>query len=102
LSYGWKDSDQYDRAAHYVDKILNGASPTSNPTADELRDARQSEDSKGSGLKIPRTVILQATKSSSSACSTNAADALRRAPSLLPGAPACGALDGGVEPIASG
>ena len=64
LSYGWKDSDQYDRAAHYVDKILNGAKledlPIQQPTSFEMHVNLKT--AKALGLKIPRTVILQADK----------------------------------------
>jgi len=33
LAYGWKDSDQFDRAARYVAKILHGANPRTCPSS---------------------------------------------------------------------
>jgi len=62
LSYGAMDSDQFDRAAHYVAKILKGANPADlpiqQPTRFELRINLKT--AKSLGLTIPRTLILQA------------------------------------------
>ena len=62
MSYGGKDSDQYNRAAHYVAKILKGAKPVDlpiqQPTSFELKVNLKT--AKALGLTIPRTVILQA------------------------------------------
>jgi len=62
LSYSQKDKDQYDRAAHYVVKILNGAKPADlpieQPTRFELKVNLKT--AKALGLTIPQTIILQA------------------------------------------
>ena len=62
MSYSQKDKDQYDRAAHYVVKILNGAKPADlpieQPTRFELKVNLKT--AKALGLTIPQTIILQA------------------------------------------
>ena len=64
LVYSVKDSDQYDRAAHYVVKILKGAKaadlPIQQPTRFELNINLKT--AKALKLTIPKTVILQADK----------------------------------------
>jgi putative tryptophan/tyrosine transport system substrate-binding protein len=64
LVYGVKDSDQYDRAAQYVAKILRGAKaadlPIQQPTRFELQINLKT--AKALKLTIPKTVILQADK----------------------------------------
>ena len=62
LSYGGKDSDNFDRAARYVDRILKGAKPADlpieQPTRFELRINLKT--AKALGLTLPQTLILQA------------------------------------------
>jgi hypothetical protein len=62
LSFGAKDSDQFDRAAQYVAKILNGANPADlpiqQPTRFEL--VINMKTAKALGLTIPQTLLLRA------------------------------------------
>ena len=62
LSYGGKDSDRFQRAAHYVDKLLKGAKPTElpieQPTKFEL--VINMKTAKRLGLKVPQSLLLQA------------------------------------------
>jgi putative ABC transport system substrate-binding protein len=62
LSYGAMDSDNFDRAARYVDRILKGAKasdlPIEQPTRFELRINLKT--AKALGLTLPQTLILQA------------------------------------------
>ena len=64
LSYGARDSDQFDRAAHYVAKILNGASPGDLPIAQPTRFELNInlKTAKALRLTVPRTLILQADR----------------------------------------
>ena len=56
LSYGAKDSDQFDRAAQYVAKILNGVGPTNVPVAQPTRFELNInlKTAKALGVTIPR------------------------------------------------
>ena len=62
LSFGAKDSDQFDRAAQYVAKILNGANPADlpiqQPTKFEL--VINLKTAKALGLTIPQSLLLRA------------------------------------------
>jgi len=64
LVYGVKDSDQYDRAAQYVAKILRGAKTANLPIQQPTRFELQINLKTAQALKltIPKTVILQADK----------------------------------------
>ncbi len=62
LAYGGKDSHQFDRAAHYVAKILKGANPADLPieqvTQFELKINLKA--AKALGLTIPPSLLLRA------------------------------------------
>ena len=62
LSYGGRDSDRFQRAAHYVDKLLKGAKPAElpieQPTKFEL--VINMKTAKRLGLKVPQSLLLQA------------------------------------------
>ena len=62
LSYGGRDSDRFQRAAHYVDKILKGVKPAhlpiEQPTKFEL--VINMKTAKRLGLTIPPSLLLQA------------------------------------------
>lgn len=64
MSYGENFRQTYFRAAHYVDKILNGASPAQipveQPTRFEL--AVNQKTARMLGLAIPRSILLRADK----------------------------------------
>jgi len=62
LSYGGRDSDRFQRAAHYVDKLLKGAKaaelPIEQPTKFEL--VINTKTAKRLGLTVPQSLLLQA------------------------------------------
>jgi putative tryptophan/tyrosine transport system substrate-binding protein len=64
MSYGSDISDLYRRAASYVDRILKGAKPAEmpveQPTKFEL--VVNMKTSKALGIKIPNSILVQATK----------------------------------------
>ena len=64
MSYGPKLRENYRRAAIYVDKILKGANPgelpVEQPTTFEL--AVNLKTAKALGIKVPQTIMIQATK----------------------------------------
>jgi putative ABC transport system substrate-binding protein len=64
MSYGPNDSQYYRQAAEFVDKIFNGAKPgdlpIEQPTRFEL--IINGKTAKALGLKIPNTMLVQATK----------------------------------------
>jgi putative ABC transport system substrate-binding protein len=64
ISYGQNTSESYRRAATYVDKILKGAKagdlPVEQPTTIEL--VVNNRTAKALGIKIPQSVMVQATK----------------------------------------
>ena len=64
MSYGPNLRELYRRAATYVDKIFKGAKPgdlpVEQPTTFELFINRKTANALG--LKIPQTILLQATK----------------------------------------
>ena len=64
FAYGWKDSDQFDRAARYVAKILNGANPADLPIEQPMRFelAINLKTAKALGLIIPPSVLGRADK----------------------------------------
>jgi putative ABC transport system substrate-binding protein len=62
LGYGGKDSDRYDRAAHYVARILNGAKPADLPIEQATRFELKInlKTAKALGLTIPASLLLRA------------------------------------------
>jgi ABC-type uncharacterized transport system substrate-binding protein len=62
LSYGGRDSDRFQRAAHYVDKLLKGAKPADlpieQPTKFEL--VINMKTAKRLGLTVSQSLLLQA------------------------------------------
>ena len=64
MSYGPDVSSQFVRAASYVDKILKGAKPgdlpVEQPTTFDL--AVNMKTAKTLGIKIPNSILVQATK----------------------------------------
>jgi putative ABC transport system substrate-binding protein len=64
MAYGANFTDQYRRAAGYVDRLLRGASPANlpveQPTKFEL--VINLKTAKALGLTIPQSLLLQATE----------------------------------------
>ena len=64
MSYGPKLRENYQRAATYVDKILKGANPgelpVEQPTTFEL--IVNLKTAKALGIKVPQTILIQATR----------------------------------------
>ena len=64
LSYGPDRIDHYRRTAAYVDKILKGATPGNLPVEQPTKFEMiiNMKTAKALGLKIPNTILVQATK----------------------------------------
>ncbi len=64
MSYGSSDTDHYRRAATYVDKILKGAKPGDIPVEQPTRFELfiNGKTAKALGLKIPQSILVQATR----------------------------------------
>ena len=62
MSYSAKDTDQFRRAAHVVDKILRGAKPADLPVEQPTRFELliNMKTAKSLGLKIPQSLLLRA------------------------------------------
>jgi putative ABC transport system substrate-binding protein len=64
MSYRSNNAEEYRRAATHVDKILKGARPgdipVEQPTTFEL--VINMKTARGLGLKIPNSILVQATK----------------------------------------
>jgi putative ABC transport system substrate-binding protein len=64
VGYGVNDAEQYRRGAYFVDKLLKGAKPSDlpieQPTKFEL--VINIKTAKALGIKIPNSVLVQATK----------------------------------------
>jgi putative tryptophan/tyrosine transport system substrate-binding protein len=64
VSYGPEESDQYRRAAAYVDRILKGAKPADLPVQapDKYELVVNLKSAKAIGLTIPESVLLRANE----------------------------------------
>jgi putative tryptophan/tyrosine transport system substrate-binding protein len=64
ISYGSEESDQYRRAAAYVDRILKGAKPADLPVQalDEYELVVNLKTAKDIGMTIPESLLLRANK----------------------------------------
>ena len=64
ISYGANFEDLYRRAAQYVDKILKGAKPADLPVEQPTKFEMivNMKTAKALGLKIPNSILVQATK----------------------------------------
>ena len=62
LAYGGKDSDRFERAAHYVAKILNGANPADLPIEQLTRFELQInlKTARTLGITIPASLLVRA------------------------------------------
>ena len=64
MSYGQNARENFRRAANYVDKIFKGAKPGELPVEQPMRFEMvvNMKTAKALGLKVPQTILIQATK----------------------------------------